>query len=442
MATVHPSRMGLVPQDPPRRDNDSFRRPPSPNRRSRSPERRRGRSGSPKGNDDARRDHGTGDRRPSPSYDKYRGRSRSRSRSAERGPAPNAPWRQAGSMYPPRDGRGREPLPHMQGPPQGFGQDRGRGPHGGSGGGPRPGPNDHYGGGGSAWLESRRQQRAATTLSIWPKSPERGRDDRDDNRHRSSKKRSKRRRSPSSDSDSSDSDRDRKRRKDKKRSRHSKSDKSDHKKSHSSHHKHRHSDEESEESDSDNRRRHKHDRSRSRSRTPRRANSPHRQNKPDEEDDWVEKPASALLSTTAPSTSKFVAAAANDSTIDDDADEPGPQLPAGAMAAFLQGEDGTRTRIPRRGEIGLLPDQIEQYENVGYVMSGSRHRRMNAVRMRKENQVISAEEKRAVLKLQKEERSAGRLFYSRSSRSSSRISSRLRPLDRGSELRGLTMHAT
>lgn len=73
-----------------------------------------------------------------------------------------------------------------------------------------------------------------------------------------------------------------------------------------------------------------------------------------------------------------------------------------AMAAFLQ--DGTQSRIPRRGEIGLTSDEIAQYEQVGYVMSGSRHRRMNAVRMRKENQVISAEEKRGILKLQKEER--------------------------------------
>lgn len=73
-----------------------------------------------------------------------------------------------------------------------------------------------------------------------------------------------------------------------------------------------------------------------------------------------------------------------------------------AMAAFLQ--DGTDLRIPRRGEIGLTSDQIAAYETVGYVMSGSRHRRMNAVRMRKENQVISAEEKRGILKLQKEER--------------------------------------
>ena len=73
-----------------------------------------------------------------------------------------------------------------------------------------------------------------------------------------------------------------------------------------------------------------------------------------------------------------------------------------AMAAFLQ--DGTDVRIPRRGEIGLTSDEIAQFENVGYVMSGSRHRRMNAVRIRKENQVISAEEKRGILKLQKEEK--------------------------------------
>ena len=71
-----------------------------------------------------------------------------------------------------------------------------------------------------------------------------------------------------------------------------------------------------------------------------------------------------------------------------------------AMAAYVQ----DNARIPRRGEIGLTCDEIAGYESVGYVMSGSRHRRMNAVRMRKENQVISAEEKRSILKLQREER--------------------------------------
>ncbi|KAM0756594.1 DUF926-domain-containing protein, partial [Meredithblackwellia eburnea MCA 4105] len=71
-----------------------------------------------------------------------------------------------------------------------------------------------------------------------------------------------------------------------------------------------------------------------------------------------------------------------------------------AMAAFVESGE----RIPRRGEIGLESEQIEKFESMGYVMSGSRHRRMNAVRVRKENQVISAEEKRGILKMQAEEK--------------------------------------
>merc|ERR1711959_563732 len=63
-----------------------------------------------------------------------------------------------------------------------------------------------------------------------------------------------------------------------------------------------------------------------------------------------------------------------------------------AIAAFVQSGE----RIPRRGEVGLTTDQIEAFEDLGFVMSGSRHRRMNAVRIRKENQVYSAEEKRAL----------------------------------------------
>lgn len=49
-----------------------------------------------------------------------------------------------------------------------------------------------------------------------------------------------------------------------------------------------------------------------------------------------------------------------------------------AMAAFVQAGQ----RIPRRGEVGLTSEQIEHYEEAGYVMSGSRHARMNAVRIR------------------------------------------------------------
>ncbi|XP_022187037.2 NKAP family protein CG6066 isoform X2 [Nilaparvata lugens] len=71
-----------------------------------------------------------------------------------------------------------------------------------------------------------------------------------------------------------------------------------------------------------------------------------------------------------------------------------------AMAAYV----AEGKRIPRRGEIGLTSDQIASYESVGYVMSGSRHRRMEAVRIRKENQIYSADEKRALAMFSKEER--------------------------------------
>lgn len=62
------------------------------------------------------------------------------------------------------------------------------------------------------------------------------------------------------------------------------------------------------------------------------------------------------------------------------------------MAAYVQ----SGKRIPRRGEVGLTSDQISKYEDLGYIMSGSRHSRMNAVRIRKENQIYSAEEKAAL----------------------------------------------
>ncbi|XP_021932809.1 NKAP family protein CG6066 isoform X2 [Zootermopsis nevadensis] len=71
-----------------------------------------------------------------------------------------------------------------------------------------------------------------------------------------------------------------------------------------------------------------------------------------------------------------------------------------AMAAYV----AEGKRIPRRGEIGLTSEQIASFEAVGYVMSGSRHRRMEAVRIRKENQIYSADEKRALAMFSKEER--------------------------------------
>jgi len=73
-----------------------------------------------------------------------------------------------------------------------------------------------------------------------------------------------------------------------------------------------------------------------------------------------------------------------------------------AIASFVQAGQ----RIPRRGEIGHTSDQIQHFEDIGYVMSGSRHKRMNAIRIRKENQVYSAEEKRALSMLNFEEKAA------------------------------------
>lgn len=72
-----------------------------------------------------------------------------------------------------------------------------------------------------------------------------------------------------------------------------------------------------------------------------------------------------------------------------------------AMAKYV--EEGKR--IPRRGEIGLTSDEISKFEESGFVMSGSRHRRMEAVRLRKENQIYSADEKRALAKFNHEIRS-------------------------------------
>jgi hypothetical protein len=71
-----------------------------------------------------------------------------------------------------------------------------------------------------------------------------------------------------------------------------------------------------------------------------------------------------------------------------------------AIASFVQ----ARERIPRRGEIGLSGNEIAKFENLGFVMSGSRNRRMNAIRIRKENQVIAAEQQKAAKKSQLEER--------------------------------------
>ncbi|KAG8924399.1 hypothetical protein FRC02_010456 [Tulasnella sp. 418] len=394
MATVHPSRMGLVPQDSPRDSpyNSDSRRPQSDRRsRSRSPrrddrrrrddegDRRRSRSRE-------RRDNGPTQRRASPSYGEY---------SRPRTPPLVAP---TGNMY---------------------------GPRAGAGGGYRGGGYS----GGSDFFESRRQQRLASTVNIWPKSPRAPARGLSPSRHKSSK-RSKRSRSVESDSRSSDdSDDDRRRRKHKKRSRNDK-DRDRHRSSHKSSRRKSRRDDSGSESESEGererrrrRRKEKERESRKRSRSrskERRSRSVEKdmdqlaiQSKDgDDDSQWIEKaPENAFVPTVAPPlpVQKIdedevigpMPMVKNDGKLDERAY--GGALLKGegsAMAAYLQ--DGQR--IPRRGEIGLTSNEIEQFESVGYVMSGSRHRRMNAVRMRKENQVISAEEKRGILKMQKEER--------------------------------------
>ncbi|ESW16636.1 hypothetical protein PHAVU_007G172800 [Phaseolus vulgaris] len=71
-----------------------------------------------------------------------------------------------------------------------------------------------------------------------------------------------------------------------------------------------------------------------------------------------------------------------------------------AIAQYVQ----QGKRIPRRGEVGLSAEEIQKFESLGYVMSGSRHQRMNAIRIRKENQVYSAEDKRALAMFNYEEK--------------------------------------
>ncbi|KAA1473958.1 DUF926-domain-containing protein [Dentipellis sp. KUC8613] len=450
MATIHPSRMGLVPHD--QMDvSTSRRRSPSPRRhRSRSNDRHR----DSRDVRDRDRDHGRGEgRERDKGYDRSRDdgreresrrerervRERERSASRDRGrrddrperdgaPPPRArrdspeysEYRKPGS--PQRDAHAQAPW-HQ--PENMYGQRRER-PYGGHGGG-----DGGHGGEGADYFESRRLQRAASTLSIWPPSPKAPARDLSPERDSKSRRKHKRSRSSSvSSSDDSEEERRRRERKERKRAKKDKerSDRKDRHRHRSSKSKHDYSDEDDSDRERERDRHHRSHRSKTTSKERRRSPTPPRM---DEEEDWVEKPATGAVvpdlpdktskaeTTVSVPQDKAAAAAADDSD-----EEVGPQ-PAtsakatkklderayggallrgegSAMAAFLQ--DGTDVRIPRRGEIGLASDEIASFEAVGYVMSGSRHQRMNAVRIRKENQVISAEEKRGILKLQQEER--------------------------------------
>lgn len=128
------------------------------------------------------------------------------------------------------------------------------------------------------------------------------------------------------------------------------------------------------------------------------------------------------------------AAAASASNHDDSSDDDiGPKLPAGlgdggtyasdgasggagdmhygrglrpgegaAMAAFV----AAGQRIPHRGEVGWASSDIDRLQEAGYIMSGSRHQKMTQMRLRKEGQVYSAEERRALALVNYEEKLA------------------------------------
>mmetsp|Transcript_3832 Transcript_3832/g.9687 ORF Transcript_3832/g.9687 Transcript_3832/m.9687 type:complete len:301 (-) Transcript_3832:1170-2072(-) len=118
---------------------------------------------------------------------------------------------------------------------------------------------------------------------------------------------------------------------------------------------------------------------------------------------------------------KWVAVAAEPAAADDaDGAMIGPAAPmqqqvlssatADFGGALLPGEGDAMAnyvaegkRIPRRGEIGLTSGEIKGFEDQGFVMSGSRHRRMEAVRIRKENQIYNADERRALAMFHYEE---------------------------------------
>ncbi|KAF8557626.1 DUF926-domain-containing protein [Imleria badia] len=432
MATVHPSRMGLVPQDPKDVYPDRRRaRSPSPphrydrDRRERDKVREKTRERDSDDGDKRRRDGDRERERPDDRRDRRRDRDSGRDRDRDRGrhrererdkdrdkdrkraspeygdyKRPASPGPAKPSMYPTR--QPREATYERRGA---------------------------YGGGGSEYLESRRTQREGSTLSIWPSSPkaparalspERG----------SSRKKSKRDRSETP-TESSDSESERRRRERKARKR-ARKEKEKERRERKEHKRRSRSDDDTDQE----RHRDRRSKSKSRPRSPSPSPAPSSSRMSEGEEEWVEKPVAAAPfvvtsqsngsmppPTTIPSHGKRQVE--DDDSDEDDSDmEVGPQPlikasaskkvderayggallrgEGSAMAAFLQ--DDTQSRIPRRGEIGLTSDEIAEFESVGYVMSGSRHKRMNAVRMRKENQVISAEEKRGILKLQREER--------------------------------------
>ena len=244
--------------------------------------------------------------------------------------------------------------------------------------------NDRNGSGthGAEYMEHRRKQREEIcergALEVWGKSPTR-----ED--------------LPSDSSDGDDVDNANKKEKDEKHGKKSKKDHKKHKKSKKSKHK----------------KSKKSKKSKKKKRKRSSSSSSSEDSGDDSEDEWVEK---KLVPRIGNVTKKSI----EDLNPEDDEEFVGPQLPSvikGTLthkemgSALLPGEGSAMAafvaegkRIPRRGEIGLTSEEITHYEEEGWVMSGSRHRRMEAVRLRKENQIYSADEQRALAMFSKDER--------------------------------------
>ncbi|KAG0230822.1 hypothetical protein BGW42_000647 [Actinomortierella wolfii] len=298
----------------------------------------------------------------------------------------------------------------------------------------------------SHFNESRREQRNAIQVSIWAPSPtESELRNRSPSPDREVKKKSKSKKSRKHDSDSDDD------RSDSRRSKKSKKSKRKRSRSRSSRHRsHRHrssrrssrsrrdrsssvSDRSGSEDEEEEDRRRRRRRSSRRSRSRSRSRSPTPVSRSPSPSAEVHKEKASTPAPAAPSSSSKPSLAppiedeySDDMWVEKEVVLPGDDMEVGpaplqlrdkkmdersyggallagegsAMAAYVQ--EGKR--IPRRGEIGLESEQIEAFENAGFVMSGSRHHRMNAVRVRKENQVLNAEQKREMLRYAQEEK--------------------------------------
>lgn len=400
MATIHPSRMGIVSHNGDDSDyltNSELREKVEKSRRSASAS---GTSGEQRGHESSDfQNHSHTTRRPSPSYDAYTDRA---------------------------DRHDRMHQSHYPSHPSRYGDEGSASPNawGNSGGMKRRPPMGYF--------ESRDQQRKESSLSIWPPSPKSPyvSEEEDVERERRTKKRSSSSRhkhgsrrhghrhhsvrydgdeNPKYISDSEEDERRRRRRREDRERRHRDRDDEDEDR-------HRRKGKDPIRHDDERRRHHRHEE---------RMDASSSQVHDTYSDDAQSTNVQETEKGQGYSLENGSASEGQSRTTGKASAKIGPQLPpkpeedeiqirmdpraygkallpgeASAMANFVQ--EGKR--IPRRGEIGLNSDQIESFERAGFVMSGSRHALMNAVRIRKENQIYSAEEQRSMLKMKAEEK--------------------------------------